>query len=576
MRVRARGGLVLAALVAVLLPGGSPDAAPGRPTTYWNPVVPLDFPDPFVLADGPLLHAYATNGYGANIQVLSSPDGVTWTAFGDVLPRLPGWAAPDHTWAPSVLKVGTRYVLYFTARHRTAGIPCIGAATGLSPRGPFSDPAAHPVMCQPDRGGSIDPSPFVERDGSRWLLWKSEGVRGREPTRLWSQRLDASGTKVTGQAALLLTQDLPWESPIIENPSMVRFGNRLLVLYSAGRWQDRSYSVGWGACASPAGPCTKSGEQLLRSSGAVAGPGGQEVFRRPDGSTWISYHAWSSDRVGYPRGARSLRIDKLALLGDRPFVAGPTAWPTSMSGVPTAPGVAITSNAAGDGYRVTTGSGSVHAFGGAADPGSSPGPTVEAAATRSGGGLYLATPDGRIRTAGDALPLPTSQAWFRAPTTAIATHPSGAGVWLVSEAGEVHAAGDALHHGDLGRTRLAAPVVDIAPTATGRGYWLAAADGGVFAFGDAVYLGGAVGQTRSPVTGIAQTNGGYWLSTADGGVWSYGLVGFFGSAARSRHPAPIVDIAAHPLGGGYWLLASDGAVFAFGRSHFHGSSPLPR
>ena len=355
MRVRALVGLVVAATVCgLLLPAGSPSAAPGASSTYWNPVFPRDFPDPFVLAEGDLLHAYATNGWGGNIQVLSSTDGASWRAFGDALPSLPAWAAPGRTWAPALLKVGSRYVLYFTARHRTAKIPCIGAATAPSARGPFRDPAPHPVMCQPDRGGSIDPSPFVERDGSRWLLWKSEGIPLREPTRIWAQRLDATGTAVTGRPAMLLTQDLPWEEPIIENPSMVRFGDRLLLLYSAGRWQTAGYSVGWAACHSPAGPCTKSGEQLLRSTGPVAGPGGQEVFRRPDGTTWIAYHAWTAGKVGYPHGARSLRIDKLGLVGGRPFVGSPTWWPASLTGDPSSPAVTLSPATAGDGYRVVT------------------------------------------------------------------------------------------------------------------------------------------------------------------------------------------------------------------------------
>ena len=118
---------------------------------------------------------------------------------------------------------------------------------------------------------------------------------------------------------------------------------------------------------------------------------------------------------------------------------------------------------------------------------------------------------------------------------------------------------------------LAAPVMGMAPTSTGRGYLLASADGGVFAFGDATYRGGAVGQVRSPVTGIAAAPGGYWLVTADGGVYAYGLAAFHG---RARHHRPIVGITAHPDGGGYWLVASDGAVFAFGRARWHGSSPL--
>ena len=49
MRFRARSGLVLVALLCgLLLPTGGPAAAPGATSTYRNPVLPLDFPDPFV------------------------------------------------------------------------------------------------------------------------------------------------------------------------------------------------------------------------------------------------------------------------------------------------------------------------------------------------------------------------------------------------------------------------------------------------------------------------------------------------------------------------------------------------
>ena len=62
-------------------------------------------------------------------------------------PRAPGVAAPGRprsfdtpggvstttTWAPSVLPRGNTYVLYYTARHRTSGLQCIGRAVGTRP-----------------------------------------------------------------------------------------------------------------------------------------------------------------------------------------------------------------------------------------------------------------------------------------------------------------------------------------------------------------------------------------------------------------------------------------------------------
>src|SRR3712207_612543 len=72
-------------------PSGAANTVLGRP--YQNPVYTEDFPDPAVLRVGNRYYAYATQGGGSNIQVLTSPDLTHWTAGPDALPQLGSWAS---------------------------------------------------------------------------------------------------------------------------------------------------------------------------------------------------------------------------------------------------------------------------------------------------------------------------------------------------------------------------------------------------------------------------------------------------------------------------------------------------
>lgn len=296
--------------------------------SYQNPVLTVDFPDPFVYNDMGTYVAYATNANGPNIQVTSSTDLRNWVLHRDALPTLPRWATPGKTWAPALVKAGGQFVLYYTAQHRTGGINCIGRAHGPTPYGPFTDTAALPLVCQSGyRGGSIDPSVYVDKYGRPWLLWKSEGTKGIEPTRIWSRPLRFDGLEFDGPAFELLHTDQAWEQPIIENPSIVFTGGKLLLFYSAGRWQDGTYGINWAHCAGLGGPCTKNLGPWVHSTGRVVGPGGQEFFRTGDGKLWMAYHAWDSAHVGYPTGKRTLRIDRVTMSNGQPVLRGPTWTP---------------------------------------------------------------------------------------------------------------------------------------------------------------------------------------------------------------------------------------------------------
>ncbi|HEX2851468.1 MAG TPA: glycoside hydrolase family 43 protein [Acidimicrobiales bacterium] len=293
-------------------PGPAPAPAPGSTAVY-----PDDAPDPFVFHAGSWWYAFTTQHGLSQVPMLRSPDLQHWEAHGDALPRLPQWAEWGYAWAPSVLARPPGYVLYYTTRDAATHLQCLSVATSLLPDGPYVDTSSGPFVCQTDRGGSIDPSPFLDAGGRPWLTWKSEGTVDGEPTRIWSAPLTDDGLHLAGDPHELLTTSLAWEGPIVEGPSMLVDGGSYHLLFSGNRWETSDYAIGHAACAGPAGPCTPDPDPMLGSSATAAGPGGAEVFRGLDGAPMIAYHAWDPSAVGYPAGARRLHIARLTVAGGR-------------------------------------------------------------------------------------------------------------------------------------------------------------------------------------------------------------------------------------------------------------------
>ena len=291
------------------------------------PVHPGDFADPFVLHVDGTYYAYATQAGDHDVQVMRSSDLVTWAHLGNALGGLPGWAAAGRTWSPVALPRGDgparSYVLYYVVREPQSDRQAISVAQAASPEGPFVDTSTGPIVFQLDRGGSIDPSPFVDEDGTAYLLWKSDDNAIQHPSRLWIQALSTDGLTLTGSPTELLAHDRPWERPLVEAPSMVRHDRRYYLFYSANWWESARYSVGYATAESPTGPFRKvtRARPWFRSGVVGGGPGGQEFFTGADGALRMAYHGWTPDSVGYGGGgARSLRIARVGFVGGRPWV----------------------------------------------------------------------------------------------------------------------------------------------------------------------------------------------------------------------------------------------------------------
>ncbi len=278
--------------------GPSTSAAPLPPRR--EPAWRGDFPDPFVLVDGDRYYAYATESGLIRIQHLAGDASGHWTDLGDALQATPPWATPYSTWAPAVLRRGNRYVLFYSALVAGTGRHCIGRAIASDPVGPFVDETSEPFLCPMDLGGAIDPSPFVDEDGSVYLLWKNDGITLRRDAALWALPLRDDAGAAAGASVRLVGTDQRWEYPHVEGPSMVHVGSDYWLAYSGNWWNQAAYGIGLARCKSPVGPCTKPFDApVLSSRPGAYGPGGLEFFRGPKGQLLAAWHAWL-DKPGYP------------------------------------------------------------------------------------------------------------------------------------------------------------------------------------------------------------------------------------------------------------------------------------
>ena len=297
-----------AAAGAVLCTAAAPDSS-------FVPVFTENFPDPFVLLHGSEFIAYSTND-GPNVPVAISSDLVHWSFAvdpaqpgrrRDALPRLGSWAKQGFTWAPEVLQIGSKFLLYYTASDRRKNAQCIGAAIASDPLGPFIDSSPEPIVCQIDLGGSIDADAFRDDDGKLYLYFKNDGNRVGKHSSIWGQALSPDGLSVVGEPTALISDDKDWEQRLVEAPTMVRSPVGYELFFSAAffGWNPEQrlspYAMGYSSCTGPLGPCTKSPDNPIlhsfneRDAGCLSGPGHQSIFRLGE-RRFMSFHAWAATR----------------------------------------------------------------------------------------------------------------------------------------------------------------------------------------------------------------------------------------------------------------------------------------
>ncbi|WP_286767931.1 family 43 glycosylhydrolase [Sphingobacterium sp. UBA865] len=169
--------------------------------TYSNPVFEPILADPTVVRDPQrkMFYAYGTadnwgDGKGQRlVSILQSTDLVNWTWIGTAFPTKPGWKAEGGIWAPDVVRLSDKYLLYYAYSTWGDPNPGIGVALAARPEGPFIDQGKLFDSKEIDVPNSIDPYFFTE-NGQNYLFWGSFSDASTQGT--YGVELDKNGTVV--------------------------------------------------------------------------------------------------------------------------------------------------------------------------------------------------------------------------------------------------------------------------------------------------------------------------------------------------------------------------------------------
>lgn len=298
--------------------------------TFQNPVLRTNFPDPHIIRVGNVFYAYSTNSASRNVPVARSTDLINWDIPNEALPVFGRWVrlGDSRVWAPEVMPIGDRFVMYYTARHRDMDRQCLGVATSERPDRHFQDTREEPLVCQVAEGGSIDAHPFRDVDGTLYLYWKNDGNHIGVASYIYVQELTPDGLSLVGEPTRLIRNDQAWEGRVVEAPTMWLRDGRYYLFYSANSYAGVEYAVGYAVCESAIGPCVKAPEIPILASHLtpplVIGPGHQTILTDDAGQDWLVYHAWEVTTAGLRGGRRLMWLDRLDWVEGRPVVRGPT------------------------------------------------------------------------------------------------------------------------------------------------------------------------------------------------------------------------------------------------------------
>jgi arabinan endo-1,5-alpha-L-arabinosidase len=256
---------------------------------------------------------------------------VKWERGPDVFKTAPEWiasAVPGNRrmsyWAPDIMKIGGRYLLYYAVSTIGKMTSAIGLATNatLDPKDPAYHWVDEGIVVQTKEGGNynaIDPAVFQDTDGSLWLSFGS----------YWSGikliQLDPkTGKRIAPDSPLYSTA----YNESIEASYLCKHDQYYYLFVNWGsccRGPESTYNIRIGRSAKVTGPyLDKAGVDMLHSGGSVflptsngplIGPGHAGTLTA-EGKTWFT-----SDFEG------DVRMDGKATLAIMPLQWNADGWP---------------------------------------------------------------------------------------------------------------------------------------------------------------------------------------------------------------------------------------------------------
>jgi arabinan endo-1,5-alpha-L-arabinosidase len=295
--------------------------------------------DPCIIKQGDTYHLFSTSQASEKpglIHWRTSPDLVTWTLVGAVMPALPDWAqkavpGTRGAWAPDIALINGRYHLYYALSTfgKNRSVIALQSTTTLDRADPafgWRDEGVVIASQASDDFNAIDANVIVTADGRCWMSLGS----------FWSGlklvELDPATGKPKPGAPLTALARRP-RPDAIEAPYIIARQGWFYLFASFDfccRGAESSYYTVVGRSRAVAGPYVdRNGKAMLDGGGFIVlhadldpakrfkGPGHVAVLRDGDRDL-IIYHAYDARKVGAP----TLRIQPLAWTDD--------GWPVAI------------------------------------------------------------------------------------------------------------------------------------------------------------------------------------------------------------------------------------------------------
>ncbi|MBP5636019.1 MAG: glycoside hydrolase family 3 C-terminal domain-containing protein [Bacteroidales bacterium] len=289
-----------------------------------NPVIDGWYADPEGLVDGNSLWIYPTRSLAFDEQTyldaFSSEDMVRWTKHQRIISTDDVKWARRCMWAPSVVKSGGTYYLFFSANDVHEGdVGGIGVAFSMSPSGPFKDLLGKPLIPNIVNGAQpIDQHVFHDPVSGNWYMyyggWKHCNVVRLAPN---------FKSLIPFEDGTLVKEVTPQD--YVEGPFMLYKDGKYYFMWSEGSWTRDNYRVAYAIADNPLGPFKRE-ETILQSDPEIGtGAGHHSVVQDPkSGKYLIIYHR-------HPLGSTS-RNDRVVCIDELVFAPDGKISPVKMTG----------------------------------------------------------------------------------------------------------------------------------------------------------------------------------------------------------------------------------------------------
>jgi len=270
---------------------------------------------------------------GLGIPSHHSPTLTNWLSGPRVFLRPPAWTAQavpgndGNFWAPDIIHVGNRYLLYYAVSTWGKRVSAIGLATTptLDPadqRYHWTDAGCVIRSTQQDDFNTIDPSVFRDHDGSLWLAFGSfwTGIKLIQLDPQTGRRLSPD-SPIYPLACRQADGDTSMEAACL-----TRQGEWYYLFANWGaccRGMTSTYEIRIGRSHQITGPyfdrtgrnlLANGGDLFLAREGRYIGPGHAGIYTE-QGTNWFSFHYYDGERHG------------LASVGVRQLEWNSAGWP---------------------------------------------------------------------------------------------------------------------------------------------------------------------------------------------------------------------------------------------------------